>query len=375
MALMIPKATSDISRGQPLNAEWWRFFKSVEVSLNAGGFAEQLDVIQKELAELSKPGIQPVKSVNGKYGAVILNAADVGADPVGTAAAAIADHAAAPDPHPQYTTVAEAAAAAPVQSVNGKVGSVALSATDVGADSAGSASVALAAAIEYASEGDAGKVDKPAVSSDAVFARGDDQWVNWLNGDFRLGTSSGLFGSGRELAVSAGTTGNNIAHLSFQGSRTVSGIFGTMNYYHQGNLVVSMGAARDGADDAGYYTISTKPTGGALANRLRILSDGSVLIGAAVASNGAGLMQVAGDVVPFTNNARALGSVSFRWSQTYSVQFRPGAGSAIWTSGTGTPEGVVTAPVGSLFTRTDGGAGTTLYVKESGAGNTGWVGK
>jgi hypothetical protein len=45
------------------------------------------------------------------------------------------------------------------------------------------------------------------------------------------------------------------------------------------------------------------------------------------------------------------------------------------SSGTGTPEGVVTANVGSLFLRTDGGAGTTLYVKESGTGNTGWVGK
>lgn len=44
-------------------------------------------------------------------------------------------------------------------------------------------------------------------------------------------------------------------------------------------------------------------------------------------------------------------------------------------TGTGTPEGAITAPVGSLFLRTDGGAGTTLYVKESGAGNTGWVGK
>jgi hypothetical protein len=42
-------------------------------------------------------------------------------------------------------------------------------------------------------------------------------------------------------------------------------------------------------------------------------------------------------------------------------------------SGTGTPEGVVTAPVGSIFRRTDGGANTTVYRKESGAGNTGWV--
>lgn len=41
--------------------------------------------------------------------------------------------------------------------------------------------------------------------------------------------------------------------------------------------------------------------------------------------------------------------------------------------GTGTPEGAVTASVGSLFLRTDGGTGTTLYRKESGSGNTGWV--
>lgn len=46
-----------------------------------------------------------------------------------------------------------------------------------------------------------------------------------------------------------------------------------------------------------------------------------------------------------------------------------------WGSGSGSPEGVRTAPVGSLYTRTDGGASTTLYVKESGTGNTGWVAK
>lgn len=43
--------------------------------------------------------------------------------------------------------------------------------------------------------------------------------------------------------------------------------------------------------------------------------------------------------------------------------------------GTGSPEGVVTAPPGTLYLNDAGGAGTTLYVKESGAGNTGWVGK
>lgn len=43
--------------------------------------------------------------------------------------------------------------------------------------------------------------------------------------------------------------------------------------------------------------------------------------------------------------------------------------------GSGTPEGVVAAAVGSTYRRTDGGAGTSFYVKESGTGNTGWVAK
>jgi len=43
--------------------------------------------------------------------------------------------------------------------------------------------------------------------------------------------------------------------------------------------------------------------------------------------------------------------------------------------GSGTPEGVYTAGIGSVFLRTDGGASTTLYVKESGTGNTGWIAK
>lgn len=41
--------------------------------------------------------------------------------------------------------------------------------------------------------------------------------------------------------------------------------------------------------------------------------------------------------------------------------------------GTSTPEAAVTAPVGSTFRQTDGTQGNVFWVKESGAGNTGWV--
>lgn len=43
-------------------------------------------------------------------------------------------------------------------------------------------------------------------------------------------------------------------------------------------------------------------------------------------------------------------------------------------TGTGTPEGSITAPVGSAWHRSDAGS-AALYVKETGSGNTGWVAK
>lgn len=41
--------------------------------------------------------------------------------------------------------------------------------------------------------------------------------------------------------------------------------------------------------------------------------------------------------------------------------------------GSGSPEGAVTAPRGSLYLRTDGGTNSTIYAKESGSSNTGWA--
>lgn len=43
--------------------------------------------------------------------------------------------------------------------------------------------------------------------------------------------------------------------------------------------------------------------------------------------------------------------------------------------GHGSPEGRETAPRGTIYIRLDGGAGTTLYVKETAGGNTGWAAK
>jgi hypothetical protein len=100
---------------------------------------------------------------------------------------------------------------------------------------------------------------------------------------------------------------------------------------------------------------------------------------------------ILGLVTPFSTNGPALRPLGTSTNAgLYSSDLTPGNGSAVcpfrasefqfsstvkWTNGTGSPEGVVTGAVGSMFTRTDGGTGTTLYVKESGTGNTGWVAK
>jgi hypothetical protein len=53
----------------------------------------------------------------------------------------------------------------------------------------------------------------------------------------------------------------------------------------------------------------------------------------------------------------------------------PGGGTApvtLFLRGMGSPEGSITAGAGSLYQREDGRAGTSLYVKETSSGNTGW---
>ena len=112
-------------------------------------------------------------------------------------------------------------------------------------------------------------------------------------------------------------------------------------------------------------------------------------------------LQQTGAITYFNGNMTLPGSAVFAWRHTSSytqlmilngstgdltnntgsfVVSTAGKGVSLpggitWTSGAGSPEGVVTAPVGSLYSRSDGGLLTSLYVKQSGSGNTGWAGK
>lgn len=128
------------------------------------------------------------------------------------------------------------------------------------------------------------------------------------------------------------------------------------NFIQSGGIRQAIGAVTGAGNIATKWIFSARATGaGAAADRWVMDGDGSF--------------------TPVGDNTQSLGKQANRWIDAYAARLRPGAGNVIWTSGTGTPEGAVTAVVGSMFTRTDGGSATTLYVKETGTGNTGWVAK
>lgn len=76
------------------------------------------------------------------------------------------------------------------------------------------------------------------------------------------------------------------------------------------------------------------------------------------------------------NNIEFRNSNDTGYSSVSVSAFYPyGDAARLWTTGTGSPEGVVTASPGAMYLNTSGGVNTTLYVKESGNGNTGWIAK
>lgn len=101
-------------------------------------------------------------------------------------------------------------------------------------------------------------------------------------------------------------------------------------------------------------------SGGGFVVPLYLMSDASIALG--------------GDLIPDTANTYDIGSAAFPVKEIFATTIALGGG-LTWSKGVGSPEGVVTAPIGSLYSNTSGGGSTTLYVKTAGAGNTGWTAK
>lgn len=152
------------------------------------------------------------------------------------------------------------------------------------------------------------------------------------------------------LQKGAGQAGNNVMEIKTSGGSLLTrfdenGYMGVAPSSNTGTVVSNGTVASGSATVIGFTSgvpTATFDTG------LSRISAGIVGVGTGAASSVAGTVQA--------TTFKSAGTASITW-------------------GTGSPESAVTATIGSLFLRTDGGAGTTLYVKESGSGNTGWVAK
>ena len=69
-------------------------------------------------------------------------------------------------------------------------------------------------------------------------------------------------------------------------------------------------------------------------------------------------------LTPIARGGSAIAEVWSRWLTGLVAQVNASAAAVL--TGTGDPNGVVAAPQGTVFLRSDGGATTTLYVKTSG---------
>jgi hyaluronoglucosaminidase len=172
-------------------------------------------------------------------------------------------------------------------------------------------------------------------------------------------------GIGANIAAAGGATASSHAlavSLSGTGSASSSaGSFLSANEAHSALQVTGV--------ETGRGTIKVSHTGdgddgNASGLSIDLAGAGTAAQGIFVDSSGA----TTGRLLTLRNNAQARFYVEADGSLTM-------LGTTRIVTGAGAPEGSVTAPVGSLYLRTDGGASTTLYVKTSGSGNTGWTAK
>jgi hypothetical protein len=175
-----------------------------------------------------------------------------------------------------------------------------------------------------------------------------------------------------------GTAGSSLAFTGAGGTITTVGnitttanllVAGAADIGGFGITLVGGGASNE------FYFYPEEAESGSTTKSLNISASGTGKVRingntGGVPNAGTGGLEVYGGANDSSANFAVAGNGNVMTTGTYQLG---GTGGPTFTSGTGSPEGVLTAPIGSLFSRTNGSTGTTLYVKESGAGNTGWA--
>lgn len=160
--------------------------------------------------------------------------------------------------------------------------------------------------------------------------------------------------------VQASTAVQNVVGLNFY----LPEVFGTVTNY--------TGIYMDSPTGGGVIGTSIGVTAGLTLNNLSAVTNeiGLVAYGASTPStHGYGILSTGKTAGIVANDQTAVGSFIGHGGtfSSYPVVLHDG-----WYGGTGSPEGSLTAAVGSMFSRQDSTIGDSFYVKTSGSGNTGW---
>lgn len=243
----------------------------------------------------------PVQSVNGETGAVILDATDVGADAAGTAAASIAAHLAAPDPHPQYLTAAEGDAAYDIAGAASAAESSANSYTD-------------ASLLNYTPTSGLGS----AAFEDVGTSGGTVPLLNGMN-TWSAAQAISFSGTNNPLSISGSLTGNG-RFIRFQNTDTSTANSAFVQFISGGSSITGQLIAF-GSE----YTVIPAYAGKV---GLECVVGGGVIYGAAVTNGthawytGTGrtlrlTLSTVGNITPGSDNSQNVGSAALRWSVVY----------------------------------------------------------
>jgi hypothetical protein len=228
------------------------------------------------------------------------------------------------------------------------------------------------------------------VDTNNVINIGPDGETTSVHGPFNAFSGAAVRADGTTIRIYP-LTGTNATLLVFD-DKAVGSTRGSIGFAENGTSDLTLNVNNGNLIHAATSTIITNP---AVTSGLTISpSAGAVTISAStnlvLQHNNTNAIVIYGDTIEFYNSGIKVWSMAnglfAPWSnydigstikpvQGIYLQGLVGAtlGTANIGAGTGTPEGSRIAVVGSLFMRTDGGAGTALYLKESGTGNTGWA--
>lgn len=178
-------------------------------------------------------------------------------------------------------------------------------------------------------------------------------------------TSSATFSQTALFVQQAGTGHAIHADLTQTNSATASAL--NLTSANTANSCVFVSGVETGRGTVKITHTGTGTDAAAAAISINLAGSGTAAQGIFIDADGGG---TTGDLADWRNNGNQL--FKFQSVGLTRPVIALGNGGPIITFGSGTPEGAITAPPGSLYLNSAGGANTTAYVKRAGTGNTGW---